>query len=185
MDRRHAHAVDEDGGFALEARGQVRASGELVPVGPSRTCLPDALWVVLCTTSPELKLELEHVRAALDCGLDADPTRAVALDYARQFGLTLEYEPALKASPAGLFNRTQGAYLVRLEIVCPGGTDYHYVAYNAATGRLIDNEPGAKVPVVDDDDRRNNKRAIKVFRRYFPNAQKIYVDAVLAGKVCI
>ena len=74
---------------------------------------------------------------------------------------------------------------MRLEIVCPGGTDYHYVAYNAATGRLIDNEPGAKVPVVDDDDRRNNKRAIKVFRRYFPNAQKIYVDAVLAGKVCI
>ena len=177
------HAAAEDGGFTLEARGRVRASGELVPVGTTRTCLPDALWVVLWLTSPDLKLELEQVRMALDCGPDTDPTAAMALEYASRFGLTLEYERALKGSPAGLFRRTQGAYLVRLEIVCDGGTDWHYVAYNAVTGRLIDNEPGAKVPLVNNDDRVSTKRAIKVFRQYFPNAKKIYVDAVHVAKV--
>ena len=69
-------------------------------------------------------------------------------------------------------------FLVELKIVCTCGTDYHCVAYLASSGHLIDNEPRAKVPVIDDSDRANNKSAIRVFFRLFPNATEIWVEAV-------
>ena len=48
---------EEDGGFALQARGQVRREGFFVPVGEARTCLPDALYAAMRATNPSLKLK--------------------------------------------------------------------------------------------------------------------------------
>ena len=43
-------------GFTLESRGRVRAIGLVAPVGDERTCLADALWVVLHYLGSRLKL---------------------------------------------------------------------------------------------------------------------------------
>ena len=67
---------------------------------------------------------------------------------------------------------------MQLQISTLAGVDYHYVAYLAAKGYVIDNEPGGKVPGVLDKDRCSNKEALKVFQGLFPRATKIFVKAV-------
>ena len=108
---------------------------------------------------------------------------AMAAAVAAQLNVALVYDRSLNQSPARLFKQTAGIYLVQLKIVCNSGTDYHCVTYIATTGHLIDNEPRASVPKVTDSDRLNNKSAIAVFFRLFPNAREIWVDAVSSARV--
>ena len=63
------------------------------------------------------------------------------------------------------------------------GTDKHYVAYLATAGYVIDNEAGAKVPVVDGSYRTSNKQAIKVFKQLFPRASSITLRAISSVSV--
>ena len=171
---------EEDGGFTLESRGFVRAAGEAVAVGDDRTCLPDALWI--CLTACGKQIKLSAVRKSMP-SQNSDPTYAMAKSIALQYGMQLAHISRLKASPAGLFNCDCGIFLVRLRIECATGTDYHYVAYNAQTGRIFDNERYAKVPRVEAIDKRNNKRATKVFFQLFPKAKEIRVDAVSVAQI--
>ena len=52
------------------------------------------------------------------------------------------------------------------------------MAYLVASGHIIDNEPRARVPIIEDSDRCSNKAAIKVFQQLFPRATGIRVGAV-------
>ena len=61
--------------------------------------------------------------------------------------------------------------------------DFHYVAYLAAEGMVVDNYPRAKVPVVDDTDRSSGKAATKVFYQLFPGASKITLGAVSEARL--
>ena len=60
-----------------------------------------------------------------------------------------------------------------------GSVDFHYVASDAATGRVLDNERGGKVPVVEDADRHSNRAAAQVFAALFPNAIRLTLNSVL------
>jgi hypothetical protein len=172
----------EDGGFTLESRGLVRAAGEAVAVGDDRTCLPDALWICLTACGKQIKLSAVR-KSMVHRDENSDPTYAMAKSTALQYGMQLAHISRLKASPAGLFNYDCGMFLVRLRIECATGTDYHYVAYNAQTGRIFDNERYAKVPRVEATDKRNNKSATKVFFQLFPKAKEIWVDAVSVAQI--
>jgi len=99
--------------------------------------------------------------------------------------IQLAHISRLKASPAGLFNCDCGMFLVRLRIECATRTDYHYVAYNAQTGRVLDNayERYAKVPRVEATYKGNNKRATKVCFQLFSKANEIWVDAVSVAQI--
>ena len=177
-----AAAEEEDGGFTLESRGLVRAAGEAVAVGDDRTCLPDALWICLTACGKQIKLSAVR-KSMVHRDENSDPTYAMAKSTALQYGMQLAHISRLKASPAGLFNYDCGMFLVRLRIECATGTDYHYVAYNAQTGRIFDNERYAKVPRVEATDKRNNKSATKVFFQLFPKAKEIWVDAVSVAQI--
>ena len=148
-----------------------------MPVGEARTCLPDALYAAMRATNPSLELKQGDVRGALAATTPTDPSFSMAKEFATQHGMDLHYEREIN-NPAALFRRRQGASLAQLQISTVAGTDNHYVAYLAAAGYVIDNEAGAKVPLVDGSDRTSNKQANKVFKQLFPRASSITLRAV-------
>jgi hypothetical protein len=177
--RKKARTKEEEAqeGYTLTTRGAVRAAGGVVAIGDDRTCLPDALWVMLHLLG--VRVSQQMLRAALHATLMSDPNIAQARDFCITKGVSFEYKPALCLSPAGLFRQREGAFLVVLELVTPGHTvDYHAIAYDAGAGRVLDNEPGGRVPVVDDDDRISNQKALLVFKQLFPRALKIMMTRV-------
>ena len=94
-------------------------------------------------------------------------------------GVELTYKRAI-GSPRALFRQLAGDFLVQLVIETEDSSspDFHYVAYLAAEGMVVDNYPRAKVPIVDDNDRASGKAATKVFYQLFPGASKITLGAV-------
>jgi hypothetical protein len=177
--RKKARTKEEEAqeGYTLTTRGAVRAAGGVVAIGDDRTCLPDALWVMMHLLG--VRVSQQMLRAALHATLMSDPNIAQARDFCITKGVSFEYKPALCLSPAGLFRQREGAFLVVLELVTPGHTvDYHAIAYDAGAGRVLDNEPGGRVPVVDDDDRISNQKALLVFKQLFPRALKIMMTRV-------
>ena len=167
----------QTGGFALQGRGQVRAEGIAVPVGTRRTCLPDATWALLMARFPNTKINLHTIRAAVSSANGADPSFSMANAHVQDYGLELKYDRELN-NPRAMFKRRSGLYLVQLAIETESGSDQHYVAYLAASGHIIDNESRARVPIIEDSDRRSNKAAIKVFQQLFPRATGIRMGAV-------
>ena len=102
-----------------------------------------------------------------------------ATAFVRIFGIKLQYERRLAKSPCGLLNCPEGLYLVQLEIIPKEGESYkHYVVYDAALSKVINNETSDQVSVVDEPYRKNNKTAVKIYFQLFPNAQQIQQLAV-------
>ena len=127
---------------------------------------------------PGLALKEDVIRSALQASdPDVDPNFAMAHQCAAQHGLHLEYLRRINC-PKALFDEHEGAFLVSLEIRTATGSDRHYIAYLAATGHVLDNEAGGKVPVVDEFDHSKNKRGMKVFKQLFPRATSIFLKAV-------
>ena len=60
-----AKEAEEEGGFALLARGEVWRHGVFVPIGNERAWLPDALHVCMMDVMPSLQLQQSATRAAL------------------------------------------------------------------------------------------------------------------------
>ena len=106
---------EENGGFALQARGQVRREGFFMLVGEARTCLPDALYAAMRAINPSLKLKQGDVRSALAATTSTDPSFSMAKEFATQHGMDLHYEREIN-NPAALFRRRQGASLAQLQI---------------------------------------------------------------------
>ena len=172
-----ANEDGEDGGAFLEPRGKVRLQGIAVPVGTTRTCLPDSVWSALIALYQHLKLDLETVRRAIPELVTADPNFTRAQTFVSGYGAELVYERQIN-SPRDLFIRREGVYLVQLDITTADQTDKHYVTYLAATGHVIDNYPRAPVPVIEEAERQCNKKAIQVFKQLFPGAQRVFMKAV-------
>ena len=184
--KRHQKALrrteDEDGGFALKAKGTVRSEGGVLAVAKAgeeaRTCLPDAMFVLLSTLLVCLKLEA--VRAAFET--DGDPNHALATAFARAHGVAMVHQPQMTNSPKTLLRARSGIFLVRLRISVGEDDDYHYVVYDADRALVIDNAPHVPVAEIDDGDRQDNKSAIGAFYHYFPNATGIRIASVLQGQ---
>ena len=172
-------AKRQKGGFTSVARGELRLQGVAIPVGNDATCLPDALWALMMFLRPSIGLSQAAVQSALMTGDETDPSFFAAAEFAAGFDVALLYKRQI-GSPRALFRQSVGAFLVQL-IICTDNSDspdYHYVAYLAATGTLIDNYPRAKVPIIDDGDRSSRSRAAKVFYELFPGASNIRIGAV-------
>ena len=174
----------DEGGFTSASRGKVRRLGIKVPVGSQNTCLPDACWVGAHDAKPDLELKLSDVRAALATSDGSDPTVSMAKSFLEQHGLTLHYVREIN-NPKALFNRRASTFLLRLAIKTETATDYHFVAYLASSGFLVDNCPGQPVLKVDDTDRRaSNKNAMRLFKKLFPGAAQIEMASVYEFQMC-
>ena len=168
-------------GFGLLARSDVRNQGYVVPIGSERTCLPDSVWVLLNLL--DVTADQTSVRDSLKPADEAqrDPNIDEAVSFCRSQGVMLTYQEKLAGSPVYLFRELVGVFLVRMELVTPDGSDFHVVTFHARTGRLFDNEPMGKVPVIMFDDRVSTAAALKVFQHMFPRAQKIILRGVWRG----
>ena len=106
----------QDGGHALEARGEVRQQGIAVPAGNEHTCLPEQVWTGLKNLMPNLKLTLKSVRASIpSSATSADPNFTMAKNFAAGYGVTLQYNRHLN-NPKALFNCKEGTFLVQLRL---------------------------------------------------------------------
>jgi len=112
---------------------------------------------------------------------NCDPSISMASDYAAYHDMTLQFKSDLN-NPVALFRQRNKGYLVRLAISVdvegPYRTDYHFVAYLADLGFVVDSYPGRPVLAIDDFDRSSNDKAIQVFYDLFPGAQKIQMTHV-------
>ncbi len=165
-------------GFCLLARSTVRKEGFTVPVGNERTCLPDAVWCLLKLMN--VAVDQTSVRNALQPANDThhDPNVDQVVTFCRSMGVEISYQAPIAGSPVGLFLQQDGMFLVRMEILTAEGADYHTITYHASSGRIFDNEPRGKVPVVTSEDRVSNRKALEVFKHLFPRAQKIILRGV-------
>ena len=176
------------------------AEGGVMTTGDQRTCLPDAMTVILCMlfkfpqssvrtiTKKTIAWFVDRVRAdpKREEGCDPNAFDAMAFGNANKFSLT--YVPDLKHSPRGLLKKQHGLFLVRLLIhyVHEGNNkiDTHFLVYNAIDGKIIDNLRGKGAIVVDASDRKDNRSAIRPFHKeLFPEAEKVIVDAVYSASL--
>ena len=177
---------EEDGGYALKAKGQARREGVAFAVAKAgeedRTCMADAVYVLLCTLA--VVATKEAVRAALPATEQKDPDQKMAKQFAIDHGVDLVHQPRLTGSPMSLLRETTGTFLVRLKLtVADGSADFHYVAFDAARALIIDNAPRVKFPEINEEDLRDNRSAIRPFYHLFPNATDIRIASVLKGVV--
>ena len=105
----------------------------------------------------------------------------MASDYAAYHDMMLQFKSDLNNHVA-LFRQRNKGYLVRLvisaDIEGPDRTDYHFVAYLADLGFVVDSYPGRPVLAIDDSERSSNDKAIQVFYDLFPSVQKIQMTHV-------
>jgi hypothetical protein len=195
-----AREKEADGGYCVLARGKHRAEGGVIATGDDRTCLPDAMSVIMCMllsipltpslTKKTIAWFTERVKSDPKRANDHDPNQADAMVFAQEHHFSLKYVP--KVSPQILLNYTGGLFLVRLLIHYNDESgklkmDTHFVVYDAGNGKIIDNMRGMGAIVVDEDDRQNNQSAMQPFyKELFPKAQKIEVKSVcIAEKLSV
>jgi len=168
-------------------RGELRAQGGVIATGNERTCLADAMSVILCkfrgvALTPALTKKtiawFDRIQPSLEC----DPHEGDAAAFADECGFTLEHMPM--ASPRILLNQRVGLFLVRLVIHYSDEEgvdkmDLHFVVYDAARGHILDNLRGLGAIVIHDSDRLDNRTAIAPFKeQLFPKAKKIVLASV-------
>ena len=98
-------------------------------------------------------------------GDGTDPCLHIAIVYATTIGIDLAARSDIN-SPRLLWSRDSGCYLAQLNVQTDDSVDYHFVAYLAGGGVLLDNYPGRKVPKMKTPER-TRKQAPKVFKRLF------------------
>jgi hypothetical protein len=170
-------AKKRKGGYTDKGRLAFKSEGGVLATGHARTCIPDALFVLLSTllTTPP---DLETVRTAIMGGdLYKDALFTTAQAYIESLGRLSPTSPPLhrlpcvtkdfllKGGPAyHLLNTTGRLFLVHL-LVSYGPDDKepddHCVAYDGLTVR--DNGQYKKVKELDDGDRSSPEKARDVF----------------------
>ena len=161
-------------GFTNKGRLAFKSEGGVLATGQARTCLPDALYVLL----PSLLVlapDLDTVRTAImGTELFKDALFTTAQTYVQTLGLRLSCitkDFCLKGGPAYHVFNTTGRFLVVHLLVSFGAHDKepddHCVAYDGVTVR--DNNQYKKVKQLDDGDRASPENARKVFDSLYPN----------------
>jgi hypothetical protein len=181
----------EDGGYSTIPRGILRQQGGVIATGDERTCLADAMSVILCRLSgasltPALSKKtiawfVARVEADVSRHNDADPCQADAIAFATEHSFALRHVP--NVSPRVLLQKRTGLFLVRLLIhFTSEGTpkvDAHFVVFDALHGHILDNLRGVGAIKVDDGDRKDNRSAIRPFaEKLFPDAEKVVLASV-------
>ena len=183
--RRQEAQEEEDGGYSLLPRGVHRAEGGVAATGDERTCLADAMAVIMSTLkqqplTPHLtkKVRSWFVERCVD---GQDPHQRDAMQFAKEHEFVLTH--VCNTSPRILVNLHEGIYLVRLLIHYKDEgetkTDMHFVVYDALNAKIIDNARGQPVIKIDENDRKDNKSAMSpYYKELFPLATKIQMTSV-------
>jgi hypothetical protein len=180
MSRKAFEAERLTGGCAFVSRKRVRAEGAAVATGTlretrvGRTCLPDSLWSALKTAG--VTVELKDVRAALPSEF-RDPSVPEAMRYAQTLGMQLEIRRRLTGSVVKLFRMTKGSFLVRLELKDNTGSFFHFVAFDAAAGLVLDNDL-TLIPRIEACDRLDNRSAIATLSLIYPHVAEVRIRDV-------
>ena len=141
-------------GYVDEARGVFRDHGGALASGTKRTCVADALWVLL--QELECTAMLEDVRASImPDNPDEDTLFTAAADYAVTLSFVLacvskEFQQGKGGLEFHLLSRDHGYFLVQLRVTT-GPTDpeppaLHVVAYDGKTIRDNNKLPRCLTP---------------------------------------
>ena len=191
-------AEESTGGYCVLARGEHRAEGGVIATGDERTCLADAMSVIWCMLSSCAltqaigKSTIAWFAARIE-GRAADPNEDDAREdpneddaraFASERGFSLTYVPNLSSSPRLLLGQRDGVFLVRLLIEYTGAdglvkSDKHFLVYDAANGKILDNLRGMGAIQIYDEDRNDNHTAMRPFyEELFTEAKKIRLVSV-------
>ena len=179
-------------GYAMVARGELRAAGGVIATGDERTCVPDACAVIRCLlvggpllasmTAATIQWFRERIATDPTRSDDEDPSSADAEAYAEAHGFVLNYQP--NVSPRLLLGARAGTFFIGLKIDYidedgEAAQDAHALVYDAARGHLLDNLRGMGAILIDDGDRADNRTAMRPFyEKLFAKATKITLDSV-------
>ena len=159
-----------------------RSGGGVLVSGSGRTCVPDALSMLL--PSFGILITVEEVRSIMPADANEDTLFASANDFVKKYSLTLLPVTAqfmnLKGGPAlGLLQVTECLFLVQLCITEGNhdkNPDFHCVAYDGNT--LRDNYRYSKVKIVNEEDRKDKDKARKVFDSLFNKLLQVRINSV-------
>jgi hypothetical protein len=121
-------------------------------------------------------VELEDVRATLPSEF-GDPSVPDAKKYAHTQGMQLELCHRLRGSVINLFRMTKGSFLVRLELKDNTGSFFHFVAFDAVAGLVLDNDLPL-IPKIEECDRLDNPSAIAALRLIYPHVAEVRIKEV-------
>ena len=157
--RQAAAKKKKEGGYVDRGRRVFKDHGGALATGTKRTCVADALWVLL--NDHEYTGDLEDVRTSI---MPSDPDENTlfdtAGDYAAKHGFKLscvskEFQQTKGGYAYNLFARDHGYFLVQLRVTSGPSDleppDLHVVAYDGKTIR--DNNKYTKVKILEPSDR--------------------------------
>lgn len=149
---------EEEGGYVDRGRRVFKELGGALASGTKRTCMADALWVLL--QDHECTAMLEDVRISImPDNPDENTLFGAAATYAATLGFELkcvskEFQQTKGGYALNLLSRDHGSFLVQLRVTT-GPTDLepdlHVVAYDGKTVR--DNNRYTKVKILELCDR--------------------------------
>jgi len=173
-------AFHKRGGCAFLSTSEAVKAGAAVARGTARTCLADALWSALKTAG--VHVTVKEVRSKMSAKFQ-DPCVLDAARYTALVGARMELVQKLSGSAFNLFNQRVGSYLVRLELRSEDQRFFHFVAYDASTGRLLDNDLG-QVPVIEDADRADRAAAIATIVAIYRHVTEVRIRDVWVVSAC-
>ena len=156
---------NEEGGFTDKGRIAYKNEGGVLVTGGMRTCVPDAILMLMSCFS--IHATEEDVRSMMPHDPDENTRFGAADQYVQQFGLTLQRVTQrflVKGGPELNLLQSDGCYVVQLTIAEgkeDKRPDEHCVAYDGATVR--DNYKYVKVKKLDASDRESPAAARNVF----------------------
>jgi len=160
-----------EGGFVDKGRMIFRGEGGTLATGNKRSCLPDALFVLLSGLGHQV--ELEDVRSIIPVAGNTLFSDADAL--VRGFGLSLDRVTKDFMGPGGLayqlLQKVAGSFVVQLRVTYgkeDREPDMHCVAYDCLT--IKDNHKYTKVKILEESDR-TVQGARAVFDSLLPGLQ--------------
>ena len=154
-------------------------AGAAVARGTARTCLADALWSALRAAGVPVTV---RVRSSMPAKFQ-DPCVLDAVRFTASVGARLELVQKLSGSAFNLFCERVGSYLVRLEMRSEDQRFFHLVAYDASTGRLLDNDL-PQVPDIEDADRVDRSAAISTIVAIYNHVTEVRVRDVWVVTIC-
>jgi hypothetical protein len=161
-------------GFKNIGRGVWREGGGALAKGDIRSCLPDALWMLL-KQNLGIDVTNDQVRAIMPID-GGDTPFSSAQSYAQQHGQELQRVShqfqSKKGGPELAVLNAKGLYLIQVAISDDTDTpNLHCIAYDGAT--LRDNDRYTKVKELDATDSESTQNARAVFRSLFPGARVV------------
>jgi hypothetical protein len=164
-------------GFNSIGRKVYRGGGGALAIGNHRSCLPDALWMLL-KENLDIDVSIDHVRNILSASGDTPFTSAQ--NYVSQHGQQLNrVSPQFlskKGGPELALLNAKGLYIIQLRIPKDDSAhDMHCIAYDGA--KLRDNDRYSKVKVLEAIDRKSTENARDVFRSLI-NTKVVFIQNI-------